>query len=165
MSNPEDGRVIFQGEVSPTLADGSNLTVKLRLMKKNRRIAVTLFLAVLCATAQAEWAEIQKFDDGMRVFVDKATAQRSGDTAQMLHLVRWGEPQQEEGIYPYRSTIVRTSYDCVGKHEKYLGSTSYAEPMGNGPKVSADDNEAEIWYSISDGSMEETLWKIACGRN
>jgi len=135
-------------------------------MKTARRIALALALAALYATAQAEWTEIQTFDDGMRVFVDKATAQRgSGDTVLLSHLVRWGEPQQEDGIYPYRSTIVRTSYDCAGKHEKYLGSTSYAEPMGNGIKVTADDNEAEAWDSISAGSMEETLWKIACGRN
>jgi hypothetical protein len=163
MSNLEDSRVIFQGEVSPTLADGSNLTVKSRLMKKTQRIALTLALAGLCATAQAGWTEIQTFDDGMRVFVDKATAQRnSGDTAQLSHLVRWGEPQEEVGISPYRSTVVRASYDCAGKHEKYLGSTSYAEPMGNGAQVAADDNEAEVWYSISEGSMEEKLWKIAC---
>jgi len=120
-------------------------------------------LLALCARAQAEWVEIQKFDDGMRAFVDQATAQRSGDTAQVTHLVNWGEAQEEEGIYPYRSTIVHTSYDCVGKREKYLGSVSYAEPMGNGAKVKADDDEAEVWYSISEGSMEEKLWKTACG--
>ena len=131
-------------------------------MKTTKRIALTLSLAALCGAAQAEWVEIQKFEDGMRVFVDKATVRRNGDTAQILHLVRWGEPQEEKGIYPYQSTIVRTSYDCIGKHEKYLGSTSYAEPMGSGAKVAYDEDEAESWYLISEGSMEEKLWKIAC---
>jgi len=163
MSNPEDREQFFQAEVSPTLADRSNLKVKSRLMKTTQRMLLTLALAAACASAQAEWAEIQKFDDGMRVFVDQATAHRTGETAQLAHLVRWGEPQEEEGIYPYQSTIVRTSYDCVGKRERYLGSISYAEPMGSGVKVIADDNEAESWYSISDASMEEMLWKVACG--
>lgn len=154
--------LLFQNEVSPTLADRSNLTVESRLMKKTRQIVSALALALLCATAHAEWTEIQTFEDGMRVFVDNGTPHRNGDIAVLSHLVRWAEPQEDEGIHPYRSTIVRNSYDCAGKHEKYLGSTSYAESMGNGAKVTADDNEAESWYSISEGSMEEKLWKIAC---
>ena len=119
-------------------------------------------LALVSITACAEWTEIQKFDDGMRVFVDQASAQRSGENAQVTHLVRWGEPQLDPGSPAYRSTIVRTTYDCVAKREKYLGSTSYVGTMGDGAKVSEDDDEAEGWYSISEASMEDKLWKIAC---
>ena len=132
-------------------------------MKTITQMLLTLPLTALCGLAHAEWVEIQKFDDGMRAFVDKATTHRNGDTAQLTHLVRWSEPQEEEGIYPYQSTVVRSSYDCVGKREKYLGSISYAQAMGTGNKVAVDDNEADTWYSISEGSMEEKLWTIACG--
>ena len=120
-------------------------------------------LALVSITARAEWTEIQKFDDGMRVFVDPASARRSGERAQVTHLVRWGEPQLDPDTPPYRSTIVRTAYDCVAKRERYLGSTSYAGTMGNGTKVISDEDEVENWYSISDSSLEEKLWKIACG--
>ena len=126
-----------------------------------RKILI-LALSLASATALAEWTEIQKFDDGMRVFVDRASARRSGDHAQVIHLVRWGEPQLDPDTPPYRSTIVRTTYDCVAKREKYLGSTSYAGTMGDGAKVAEDDDEAEAWYSISESSMEDKLWKIAC---
>ena len=128
-----------------------------------KRFALALALAVLGSNAQAEWVEIEKFDDGMRVLHDKATARRSGDTAQVLHLVRWGEPQVEPGSPNYLSTIVRTSYDCIGKREKYLASTSYTGSMGNGSKVISDEDEVENWYSISESSLEDKLWKVACG--
>ena len=132
-------------------------------MKTTKRFALSLVLAVLSASALAEWTEIQKFEDGMRVFVDKATAQRSGDTAQVMHLVRWGEPQIEPGSPNYLSTVVRTRYDCLGKREKYLASTSYTGAMGNGSTVISDEDEVENWYSISESSLEDTLWKVACG--
>ncbi len=121
-------------------------------------------MAALSGAALAEWVEIEKFEDGMRVFADAATAQRSGDTAQLQHLVRWLEPQLEPGLPPYLSTRVLAAYDCAGKQERYLASTSYAGAMGSGATIVADDNEAPDWYSISASSMEEKLWKIACAK-
>jgi hypothetical protein len=131
-------------------------------MKKTTQFLPILALAVLSGTALAEWVEIEKFDDGMRVFVDRKTARRSGETAQVTHLVRWGEAQRDDDGPPYLSTVVQTIYDCVGKRERYLASTSYAGAMGNGATVIADEDEAENWYSISESSMEDKLWKIAC---
>lgn len=132
-------------------------------MKTRKRFALTLALALLNGAALAEWVEIEKFEDGIRVFVERSSVRRSGDTAKLEHLVRWSEPQRDEGLPAYLSTTVRTAYDCIGKREKYLSSTSYAGSMGNGAKVVADDNEAQGWYSISESSMEDKLWKIACG--
>ena len=134
-------------------------------MKTRKRFAQTLALALLNGAALAEWVEIEKFEDGIRVFVDHTSLRRSGDTAQLEHLVRWSEPQRDEGLPPYLSTIVHTTYNCTSKGEKYLSSTSYAGAMGNGAKVVADDNEVQGWYSISESSMEDKLWKIACGLN
>ena len=57
---------------------------------------------------------------------------------------------------------MRTRYDCAKKLERYLGSTSYAGPMGNGDVVISDEDEADKWYTISEGSMEEKLWSVAC---
>ena len=134
-------------------------------MKTTKRFALTLALVFLNGAALAEWVEIEKFEDGIRVFVERSSVRRSGDKAQLEHLVRWSEPQRDEGLPPYLSTTVRTAYDCIGKREKYLSSTSYAGAMGNGAEVVADDNEAQGWYSISESSMEDKLWKIACGLN
>ena len=129
------------------------------------RLLIAPVLATLFSNAHAGWAEIERFDDNTRIYVDKKTAQREGDIAQIMHLVRWGEPQADPGLPPYRSTVVRTAYDCARKHEKYLASTSFAGPMGDGAQIVADEDAAETWDSISDDSMEEKLWKAACGRS
>lgn len=123
---------------------------------------LALMLALSSSAALAAWTEIEKFDDGMRVFADPASLRRSGDTARLEHLVRWPLPQLEPAQPPYLSTKVLTDYDCVGKRERYLSSISYAGAMGSGARVAIDDNAAEGWDPISADSMEEKLWQMAC---
>ena len=131
-------------------------------MKTIRRL-IALALVLGSAHASAEWTAIHRFEDDTRIYVDRRTARRDGHLAQVRHLVRWGEPQVDPGMPPYLSTVVVTAYDCVTKREKYLGSTSFSGAMGDGATVVSDEDEAPGWASISDGSMEEKLWKIACG--
>lgn len=132
-------------------------------MKMHARLLIVLLLSAIGNAANAEWTEIDRFEDNTRIYVDRTTAQRDGDIGLVQHLVRWGEPQSDAGLTPYLSTIVRTAYDCAKKHEKYLASTSFAGAMGDGERIIADEDEAPNWASISAGSMEEKLWMIACG--
>ena len=118
--------------------------------------------ALFCSSVAADWQEVYKFEDGMRIFVDKATVTRNGDIAEVVHLVRWAEPQQVDDNQAFRSTAVRTAYDCAGKHERYLSSISYADPMGEGEMILEDVQAAESWFSISEASMEDKLWAVAC---
>ena len=131
-------------------------------MKTTPRFWLATLFAMLPLTAFADWNEISSFDDGMRVFVNTGTVERIDEIAVVSHLVRWGEPQKSDEEAVYLSTIVRTRYDCANKLERYLGSVSYAGPMGNGDVVISDEDEADKWYTISDGSMEEKLWSVAC---
>lgn len=133
-------------------------------MKYATRLLFAAAIAAFCGQALADWAEVERYEDNTRVYVDRKTARRDGEIAEVLHLVRWGEPQADPDQPPYLSTVVRTAYDCANRRERYLASTSYAGPMGNGRKVIADEDAAEAWYSISPGSMEEKLWKVACGQ-
>ena len=130
-------------------------------MKTTPRFWLATLFAMLPLTAFADWNEISSFDDGMRVFVNTGTVERIDEIAVVSHLVRWGEPQKSDEEAVYLSTIVRTRYDCANKLERYLGSVSYAGPMGSGDVVISDENEADKWYTISDGSMEEKLWSVA----
>ena len=131
-------------------------------MKTTPRFWLATLFAILPLTAFADWNEISSFDDGMHVLVNAATVERIDEIAVVSHLVRWGEAQKSDEEAVYRSTIVRTRYDCANKLERYLGSVSYAGPMGNGDVVISDEDEADKWYTISDGSMEEKLWSVAC---
>ena len=71
-------------------------------MKHFYRTLLIFVLAGCFGTARAEWVEIERFEDGMRVYVDAATARREGDLGEVRHLVNWGEPQEEPGQAAYR---------------------------------------------------------------
>lgn len=136
----------------------------------NRRLiaANAILLAAPLATS-AEQVEIARFEDNTRVYADARQSQRSSALALLTHLVRWGEAQQDGELPAYRSTRVFMEYDCAGKRERYLGSASYAGPAGDGALVTADGTAAgegapaTPWDSISEASMEEALWRLACG--
>ena len=119
-------------------------------------------LLFVCTGAHAAWDEIERYDDGTRILVDRQRASRDEGIVRLPHLVRWGEPQADPGQPPYQSTLVRTAYDCVNKRQRYLASTSYSGSQGDGTAVLADEDEAEDWDTVSDGSMEEKLWHTAC---
>jgi hypothetical protein len=134
-------------------------------MRAMKEVHATMFALILASgPASAGWVEVERFEDGTRAYADAASARRDGATAELAHLVRWGEPQRDDGVPTYLSTRVLTAYDCVGKREKYLTSTSYAGAMGDGVKVAHDANEAAGWDSISEDSLEDKLWHVACGR-
>jgi hypothetical protein len=131
-------------------------------MRRTSKLALALLLFVLNTCAWAEWTSVDRFEDNTEVFAEPASARRSGDLAHLNHLVRWGEPQTDDGHPPYRSTIVHMAYECRTHKEKYLASISYAGASGDGERIVSDDDEAESWTSVSEASMEEKLWAIAC---
>lgn len=126
-------------------------------MKTTPRFWLATLLAILPLSAIAEWSEISSFDDGMRVFVNTGTVERIDEIAVVSHLVRWGEPQKSDEDAVYLSTIVRTRYDCANKLERYLGSVSYAGPMGNGDVVVSDETKP----TSGDGRSPTVRWKKA----
>ena len=131
-------------------------------MSRLRPLLFAVCAVSAAAPAFAAWEEIERFDDGMRVYVRRDSLQREGDIGVLEHLVRWPEAQTGDDHPPYRSTVVRAAYHCAEKLERYLGSRSHAGVLGDGDIVLKDSDEVAVWYRVSDDSMEGKLWRIAC---
>jgi hypothetical protein len=134
---------------------------KIPRMKK-AKLGVCMLLCLECTAAYPQWSEIHRFEDGVRIYADRSSLRNQGGIPDLWHLVRWAEPQREDDLPPYLSTRVRTAYDCAEKGERFLESQSFSGAMGDGAEVLTDTREASAWLSISEGSMEEKLWKLAC---
>ena len=138
-----------------------------------RQASCGFLAAALALPAHAAWREIERFEDGVRIYVDDAAAvQRDDNQAILRHLVRWNEPQNDEvsdaeiregvALPVYLSTLVQTQYDCRSRLFKYLSSWFFAAVMSDGVRVTADEDAAGRREPASDGSMKEKLWEIAC---
>ena len=101
-------------------------------MKHFYRTLLIFVLAGCFGTARAEWVEIERFEDGMRVYVDAATARREGDLGEVRHLVNWGEPQEEPGEFTEAQIRKMTRAQLVDLYERA------------GMEVDDDDSRSEM---------------------
>ena len=93
--------------------------MKIPLLNIVCRIAVVgLLLSSFMPFARAEWREIERFEDGMRIYADRAGVQREGDVAHLSHLVRWGSRRKSQGSRPIcrRWCVCATTAPANGKN-------------------------------------------------
>ena len=54
-------------------------------------------------------------------------------------------------------------YDCVSQEERTLSLTFFSGNISDGNALYTD-SDAQKWTPISPGSLNESLWKAACGK-
>ena len=103
----------------------------------------------------AEWVKI---DEQVTNYVDPDTISRKGDLVKMWILADikssagfvWSIKQQRE-------------FDCAKDSHRHLATLTFSGPMGKG-RVMGSDRDISEWYSVEPGTMPQTLWKVACGK-
>jgi hypothetical protein len=124
-------------------------------MKKS----LALFVLLLSSPAWGAWKSIADDDIGTS-YADPATIVKSGATAKMWSLLDYKAFQRmvEVGYFSQKS---QAEYDCKEKKFRGLTLALHAEHMGEG-KVIYSDETAHEWEAVEPGTLNETLWKIAC---
>lgn len=126
-----------------------------------RRAWGMLALAAVSASAAAEWVSIGGQGQA-EIFVDKTTITRIGDTAKMSQLQELKAPGSAAGA-SYVSLKQLDEYDCKEPRTRGVEITAYPKPMAEGTAV-ATQKGSGAWAKIVPESMNEKLWKIACGK-
>lgn len=112
-------------------------------------------LLLLSGPAHAEWVKI---DEQVTQYVDPDTISRKGDLVKMWILADfkssagfdWSIKQQRE-------------FDCAKDSHRHLATLTFSGHMGKG-RVMGSDRDISEWYSVEPGTMQQTLWKVACGK-
>ena len=112
----------------------------------------------------AEWTEVGGSADGMTSYADFGTIKRKGNKVKMWSLLDFKTIKKGSGDERYLSSVTRNEYDCEEETARQLDIHWYSSNMGQGEIVWSTTNYKEEPRSILPGSIDETLFKIACGK-
>ena len=121
-------------------------------------------LMMTCSVSWAKW-EISSVVDDDAYYIDRSTIRRKGDVSRIWILRDIASTQEDNGDV-YKSTKQLKLYNCKEETSVILSLLRTSGPMGSGEVVwsmTKKDNEL-IWDPIVPASVDETLWKIACGK-
>jgi hypothetical protein len=134
-----------------------------------RNSILVILLAGLSTGAAAEWVKVGEFNNSA-LFADPAGVSRAGSVVQMSDLkidCLDCSSIQLLGSTRYTSQTRRAEYDCKEERVRTISAVSTAYPeAGNMTENKSIDSMqgTSDWQPLSSGSIEETLWKIACGK-
>ena len=122
-----------------------------------KKLAIILLL--LSSSAWAGWKSIGE-NDTRTSYADLDRIIRNGNTAKMWTLLDYNAFQRMVEV-GYFSQKVQAEYDCKERKLRGLTLSLHAGHMGEGKVIYADESPRE-WEAVDAGTLNETLWKIAC---
>ena len=120
---------------------------------------LVIILLLLSSSAWAGWRSIGENATGTS-YANPDTITRKGNTAQMWSLLDYKDFQRMVEV-GYFSQKAQAEYDCKDRKSRGLTLSLHAGHMGEGKVIYADESPHE-WEAVAAGSLNETLWEIAC---
>ena len=130
-------------------------------MKMNAPLALALLS--LTAAAHADWTRIEHGSSDVALYIDKESQQPSGrGSVLMWHLADYAAPQDYYGK-PFRSIKGQNEYDCDKGVMRDMLHFWHQDGMGSSHMVQASYKPGH-WAAPAEGSAEQTLMRVACGK-
>jgi hypothetical protein len=122
-----------------------------------RKLKVALMLMLVAITA---WAQKRQWDfagthpeqPAIKLFVERASIERSGRQARVWTLLQNGDGQ---------SSIGQSELDCPTGQARSLAWTTYDGKMGSGKTIASSGKPGD-WFYVSPGSLPDKLLQVAC---
>lgn len=122
-----------------------------------------MLLVLSSGPVYAAWMLTSGDDEaGMTVYVDSDTIRRNGNLAKMWQLFDYKTVQRVAGD-SLLSMKRFNEYDCAEARTRTLGYTWFSGHMGSG-NVVYSTSEVQQWEQVAPRSINQTLWKEACGK-
>lgn len=110
-------------------------------------------------TYQAGWVKVSE-NDAATYYADLSTIRKNDNMAKMWLMFDLKTAKNPLGE-PYMSSKLQVEYDCKEFQLRILYFTLFSDNMGSG-KVVHDSSNPENWQPVQPGSMDNSMWKIAC---
>jgi hypothetical protein len=124
-------------------------------------------LVLSSGPAYAEWVAVEKdyLAPGLQtVYSDPDSISREGKLVTMWQLIdfKWGQGNGR-GAHRFSSTKTHKEFDCAGKRLRLLAFTEFSRHMGTG--IAANGYvDKDNWLPVEPESINQALWKMACGK-
>ena len=128
-----------------------------------KRLLLIMLLFLSCSPVFAEWVAVGgKVEGGMRAYADPATMRREGNLVKMEVLFDFETIQTKAGV-SYLSAKAQMEYDCAEQRFGGYAVMYFSGNMGSGNLVDRSSGKGK-WLPVSPGSLDQALWKFACGK-
>jgi len=128
-----------------------------------KRLLLTILLFLSSNPAYADWVAVGgKVEAGMGAYADPVTMRREGDLVKMEVLFDFKTSQTKAGV-SYSSAIAQMEYDCAEERFRGLAVMYSSGNMGSGNLLDRSSGKGK-WLPVSPGSLDQTLWKVTCGK-
>ncbi len=130
-----------------------------------------LFFTLLLLTTPAAWAEWEETTltgkENNAHYHDKSSIKGVRGIIRMQTMINYPEEKTLKSGDKFQSMVRIDGYDCKYEKTAQIKVTYFSGPMGTGNTVFAYivKNSELDWEPFSASSIEETHWKIACGKN
>jgi len=133
-----------------------------RRVQMTRLFLITLLL-LSSGSAYAEWVKVSDSDEaGKTVYVDPATIRRNSNLVKMWQFSDYKTVQTVGGIR-FLTAEEQWEFDCAEERSRVLALKEFSGNKGSGTVVYTNSQEGK-WAPVRPGSMDQTVWKIACGK-
>ena len=129
-----------------------------------KRLCGALVFATLAAGAHAAWERAGATDDGMVIYADASTLQKTGDVAKMWGMLDYKTPEKDGAGRAYQSVKLLQEFDCKAAQGRTRYFSFHAGPMASGQLVHSELRVDSEWLPANRARPGETLWKVACGK-
>jgi hypothetical protein len=127
-----------------------------------KKLLLITLLVLSSGPACAEWMSFGASDSGTTVYADPTTKSRDGDLVKMWVLFDF-KTAQTKGDVSYLSAKAHMKYDCARQRFEGLTVMYVSGNMGSGTILDRSSGKG-TWLRISPGSLDQSLWKLACGK-
>ncbi len=125
-------------------------------------IALTL-LVLSSGPAYAEWVKVSDSDEtGKTVYVDSATIRRNSNLVKMWQFYDY-KTVQTVGGNRFLTAKEQWEFDCAEERSRVVARKEFSGNMGSGTMVFTN-SEVGKWIPVIPGSIGQTVWEVACGK-
>ena len=128
------------------------------------RLFLIILLLLSSGVVYAEWVKVGDSDEaGKTIYVDPATIRRDNNLVKMWQFYDY-KTVQTVGGNRFLTAKEQWEFDCAEGRSRVVARKEFSGNMASGTMVFTNSQVGK-WVPVMPGSMDQTVWEVACKKN